>query len=134
MRRATLEILAIVCAALLALVSSCAADPDEDGGGDSDTDTDTDTDTDSDTDSDSDTDDSCEGVVCDDPPDDICGSPATLVEYVDEGECVSGDCWYDSVDVDCETECIEAPGDDYCEGGNDTDSDTDSGTDTDSST
>jgi hypothetical protein len=70
----------------------------------------------------------CEGVVCDDPPDDECVNSETLKDYYDIGECTEvggegyepGDCGYGAVNDGwfvCPegTECILVSGaDDYC--------------------
>lgn len=85
----------------------CACDesvgylPDYDSGTNSDSDSDSDTD--SDTDSDSDTD-ACDGVSCQDPPDDECQTDGTLHDYNQEadGLCIDGECVYEYTTVICE--------------------------------
>ncbi len=89
-------------------------DADMDGDGDTDTDTDGDTDGDGDADSDGDTDsdtdnpsDPCDGVICDDPPDDLCEDDNHLVQYRPEGNCVEGVCYYGYQLVTCEYGCLD---------------------------
>jgi serine-aspartate repeat-containing protein C/D/E len=86
------------------------ADTETDTGTDADTDTDVDidadADTDTDTDSGSDTEDPCEGVVCDDPPDDYCTDADYLTVYEVPGTCDDGLCGYDTHQAYCSYGCV----------------------------
>jgi len=107
------------------------ADSDTDSDSDSDVDTDTDTDTDTDADSDTDTDadsdtdtetesgtgpDECDGVVCDDPPEDDCLA-GDLVEYDEDGVCVEGECEYSYLLTPCPYGCTGGSCDPQCTAG-----------------
>ena len=74
--------------------------------------------------------DPCAGVVCDDPPDDVCTGLSWLTSYSSPGTCSNGLCLYGSTVEICTLGCVSASGDDYCE----TDTDTGTGTDTDTGT
>jgi subtilisin-like proprotein convertase family protein len=88
------------------------SDTDMDSDSDTDTDSDSDSDTDTDTDTDSDVDTECDGVVCDQVPDDKCESDTSVWVYPEEGYCEGGDCFYDPVSTPC-----ESPPGDYCVSG-----------------
>ena len=61
--------------------------------------------------------DSCEGVVCVSPPPRECTDDDTLRYYLAPGECVVGECRYESRDFDCEQGCEEdACAEDFCIG------------------
>jgi hypothetical protein len=82
-------------------VCGCGEDakyfPDTDSGTDVDSDSDSDSDTDGDTDA-------CDGVTCQDPPDDECQTDGTMHDYDQEtdGLCVEGECVYEYTTVTCE--------------------------------
>ncbi|MBW2276481.1 MAG: hypothetical protein JRF63_03250, partial [Deltaproteobacteria bacterium] len=56
----------------------------------------------------------CEGVTCDEPPDDVCDDANTLHDYPNLGECNDGDCSYDFDVTNCEFGCTLQSGDDLC--------------------
>ncbi len=105
---------------------------DTDGTDDDDDDDDPDTDT-----ADTDTGSPCDGVICDDAPDNVCEDIDHLRQYEDLGECIvvnnAPECEYDHILTVCEFECdssitpaeckpdpcegvvCDDPPDDYCE-------------------
>ena len=54
--------------------------------------------------------DSCSGVVCDEPPGDVCTSDVTGIRYAETGTCTDGVCSYAETDVSC-------VGDEFCSAG-----------------
>jgi len=51
--------------------------------------------------------DPCDGVVCDDPPADVCVDEDSLRRYDSIGECQAGECIYGYEQVDCEHGCSQ---------------------------
>jgi hypothetical protein len=99
MKRAMVLVIAVLGVGLLAF--ACGDDASESAGGDTDTDTD------------SSTEDPCEGVVCDDIPEDECQGDS-LLQYSGEAMCVDGECIYSYVVTDCDEGCAELDGHDEC--------------------
>jgi hypothetical protein len=58
--------------------------------------------------------DPCDGVVCDDPPNDECTDSVHLLVYEDTGSCDGGLCSYIAAENLCPHGCDTKPGDDDC--------------------
>jgi phosphoenolpyruvate synthase/pyruvate phosphate dikinase len=53
--------------------------------------------------------DKCRGVTCDQPPDDVCRDPDTLIDYRSWGECdgQTGECRYEFDEKECANGCVD---------------------------